>query len=188
MATTTTTTKSADSPAGTDLVDASIPHHLAAENLIKNHVIGAVSIAIVPIPLIDIAAVGALQLRMIHKLSDHYGKDFSNELVRSLIASLGGSFLGYGGGMMAMSLLKVVPGVGWMLGMVSVPVVSGAATYAIGKVFQKHFEEGGTIFDLTPAKVKAYADEQYERGVAIAKAARSAAKSEPASTNKSATA
>lgn len=188
MATTTTTTKSADSPAGTDLVDASIAHHLVAESLIKNHVIGAVSISIVPIPLIDIAAVGALQLRMIHKLSDHYGKDFSSELVRSVIASLGGSFLGYGAGMMAMSLFKVVPGFGWMLGMVSVPVVSGAATYAIGKVFQKHFEEGGTIFDLTPSKVKAYADEQYERGVAIAKAAKSAAKSDPASTNKSAAA
>lgn len=179
---TKTTADEAVGPAGAELVEADIPHHLAAENLIKNHVIAAVSVSIVPVPLIDIAAVSAIQLRMIHRLADHYGKDFSAELVRSLIASLGGSFLGYGAGMMAMSLLKVVPGVGWMLGMVSVPVVSGAATYAIGKVFVKHFEEGGTIFDLTPAKVKTYADQQFERGKAIAKAAKDAAKSKPATT------
>jgi hypothetical protein len=54
---------------------------------------------------------------------------------------------------------------------VSIPVMAGASTYAIGKVFVKHYEEGGTILDLNTEKLKAYYREQYEKGKAVAKAA-----------------
>jgi uncharacterized protein (DUF697 family) len=144
---------------------------LAADGIIKNYVIGAVSVGIVPVPFIDIAGATALQLRMIKKLSDLYEKDFSEEIVRSIIASLGGGFLGYGVGVMALSAVKTVPGIGWMVGMMSVPVFLGASTYAIGKVFVKHYDEGNTIFDLNVKAWKEYHREQLERGKAVAKAA-----------------
>jgi uncharacterized protein (DUF697 family) len=144
---------------------------LAADSIIKNYVIGAVSVGIVPIPFIDIAGATALQLRMIKKLSDLYKQDFSEEIVRSIIASLGGGFLGYGVGVMALSAIKTVPGIGWMMGMMSVPVFLGASTYAIGKVFAKHFDTGKTIFDLNVEAVKEFHREQLEKGKAIAKAA-----------------
>jgi uncharacterized protein (DUF697 family) len=163
--------------------EAGIERSLAAESMIKNYVIGAVSVSIVPVPIVDIAAVTALQLRMIQKLSELYGRPFSEELVRSMIASFGGSFLGYGAGMTAMSLLKIVPVFGWMLGMVSVPVVAGAATYAVGKVFVKHYEDGGSIFDLNPEKLKAFYRQQFERGKAMARAAAGKPASDPASAN-----
>lgn len=144
---------------------------LAADGIVKNYVIGAVSVGIVPIPFVDIAGVAALQLRMISKLSDLYKRDFSEEIVRSLIASLGGGFLGYGVGVMGLSAIKTVPGIGWMLGMVSVPIFLGASTYAIGKVFVKHYDEGGTIFDLNIEAYKEFKREQMEKGKAVAKAA-----------------
>jgi uncharacterized protein (DUF697 family) len=144
---------------------------LAADSIIKNYVIGAVSVGIVPVPFIDIAGATALQLRMIKKLSDLYKQDFSEEIVRSIIASLGGGFLGYGVGVMALSAIKTVPGIGWMMGMMSVPVFLGASTYAIGKVFAKHFDTGKTIFDLNVEAVKEFHREQLEKGKAIAKAA-----------------
>lgn len=144
---------------------------LAAESMVKNYVIGAVGVSIVPVPLVDIAAVSALQLRMIQKLSELYGKPFSEELVRSLIAAFGGSIAGYGAGMTAMSLVRIVPGIGWMLSLMSIPVLSGAATYAIGKVFIKHYEEGGSILDLNTDTLKAYYREQFEKGKAVARAA-----------------
>jgi uncharacterized protein (DUF697 family) len=144
---------------------------LAAESTIKNYVIGAVSVSIVPIPLVDVAAVTALQLRMIQKLSQLYKRPFSEEVVRSLIAALGGSIVGYSAGMVGMSMVRIVPVFGWMLSLVSIPVMAGASTYAIGKVFVKHYEEGGTILDLNTEKLKAYYREQYEKGKAVAKAA-----------------
>jgi len=36
------------------------------------------------------------------------------------------------------------------------PIVAGAATYAIGKVFVRHFASGGTFLTFNPEKVKDY--------------------------------
>jgi hypothetical protein len=48
------------------------------------------------------------------------------------------------------------------------PVISGASTYAIYKVFIQHFESGGTFLDLDPAKVKSYFAEQFTKGKKVA--------------------
>jgi len=136
----------------------------AAEGMIKNYVIASVGVAIVPVPLFDIAAVVAIQLRMVQKLSQHYDKPFSEKLGRSVIASLAGGILGVGIGGMAGSLMKAVPGIGWAIGMVSVPAFAGASTYAIGQTFIKHYEEGGSLLDLDAAKLKDYYRRQFKRG------------------------
>lgn len=147
---------------------------LVAENLIKDYVIAAVAASIVPVPLFDIAAVVAIELRMIQKLSELYGKPFSDGVGRSVIASLAGGVVGYGAGMaVAVSLTKLIPGVGWMMGMVSLPVLAGASTYAVGRVFVKHYEDGGDIFDLSTEAMSSYYKQQFEKGKALAAKARS---------------
>ncbi|MBR9970303.1 YcjF family protein [Magnetospirillum sulfuroxidans] len=151
---------------------------LVAENMIKNYVIGSVAAAIVPVPLFDIAAVVGIQLRMIQKLSELYGKPFSESLGRSIIASLAGGVVGYGAGMVvAVSLTKLIPGVGWMMGMVSLPVIAGGSTYAIGQVFMKHYENGGDISDLCAKSWSAFYQEQFEKGKELAVKAKAKAKS-----------
>lgn len=151
---------------------------LVAENMIKNYVLGSVAAAIVPVPLFDIAAVGAIQLRMIQKLSELYGKPFSESLGRSIIASLAGGVVGYGAGMaVAVSLTKLIPGVGWMMGMVSLPVIAGGSTYAIGQVFAKHYENGGDISDLCAKSWGTFYQEQFEKGKELATKAKAKAKS-----------
>lgn len=94
--------------------------------MVKSYVIASVGVAIVPIPLFDIAAVVAIQLRIIQKLSQHYDKPFSERLGRSVITSLAGGILGVGVGGVAGRPLKAVPGVGWAIGMASVPAFAGA--------------------------------------------------------------
>lgn len=141
---------------------------LSAESMVKTYVIAAVGAGIVPLPLLDVAAVAGIQLRMIQKLSEHYGKPFSAELGKSVITSLTGTLLGFGGGMVVASMLKFVPAVGWALGAAAVPVSAGAATYAIGKVFMKHYEDGGSLFDLDPKKLKAYYEQQFCKGKKLA--------------------
>ncbi len=142
---------------------------LIAESLVKDYVLASVAASIVPVPLFDIAAVVAIELRMIQKLSELYGKPFSEGVGRNVIMSLAGGVVGYGAGMaVAVSLTKLIPGIGWMMGMVSLPVLSGASTYAVGRVFIKHYEGGGDIFDLSTEAMRTYYKEQFEKGKALA--------------------
>lgn len=162
----------APEPANTDATAVEgegIARTLIAESLIKDYVIASVAASIVPVPLFDIAAVVAIELRMIQKLSELYGKPFSEGVGRSVIASLVGGVVGYGAGLaVAVSLTKLIPGVGWMLGMVSLPALSGGSTYAVGRVFVKHYESGGDIFDLSTEAMSSYYKEQFEKGKALA--------------------
>jgi uncharacterized protein (DUF697 family) len=142
---------------------------LKADNLIKNHVLGACAASMVPVPLFDVAAITAVQVRMIYKLAEMYDKTFSEHAVRNTIAALVGGTVGHGAGVMAaISLTKAIPGVGWMLGMISLPAVAGGATYAVGRVFARHFQEGGSVSDISVENVRSYYNEQLEKGKKIA--------------------
>lgn len=171
--TTETGAKPAAKPAAEAAAKVDIAHSLAADSTIKTYVIAAVAASVVPVPLFDIAAIAAVQLRMIQKISQLYGRPFSESLARNIISSLAGSVLGYGlGATVAISLAKIIPGVGWAIGMVSLPVVAGATTYALGRVFVRHYEDGGSIFDFNTTKMKAYYEEQFEKGKRIAEEAK----------------
>jgi uncharacterized protein (DUF697 family) len=160
----------------------SLEQRFKAESLIKNHVMAAGALSVVPLPLLDIAAITVVQLRMIQKLAAMYGKAFSESPVKNTIAGLAGGVVGHGAGVFtALSLAKVVPGLGWVFGMVSMPVVVGAATYAIGRVYLRHFEEGGSIYDITVDNVKGYYNEQLEKGKQVAEAARGRKRTETGS-------
>jgi hypothetical protein len=51
-------------------------------------------------------------------------------------------------------LAKFVPIIGSSLGAVSVPVISGALTHAVGHTFITHFEAGGTFSDFDPKSMR----------------------------------
>lgn len=176
----------ASKPAPT-LVEEGIAIGLTASNVIKDHVIASVAVGAVPVPLIDVAGIAAIQLRMIRKLSQLYGKPFSDSLSRSVIASLAGSFGGVAAGAIAGSVVKIVPGIGWMLSMASLPVIAGASTHAVGRVFVEHYEAGGSLHDLDTAKFKAYYREQFEKGKEMARKAKDEAKIRAAAVKDAAT-
>lgn len=146
---------------------------LAADNLIKDYVIGSIAASIVPVAFFDIAAVAAIQLRMIQKLSDLYGKPFSERMGRKVIYALAGSVLGFGAGyVVAASATKIIPGIGWMIGMVSLPVVAGGATFAVGRSIVQHYEEGGTLMDFDASRMRDFYKEQFEKGKEFARKAK----------------
>jgi len=141
------------------------------DGLIKNHVMMASAASLVPVPLFDIAAITGVQLRLIAKLANLHGKSFSESAARNTIAGLVGGVFGHGAGILtAISLIKFVPGFGWMLGAVSLPVVAGASTYAIGRVYARHFESGGSVYDISVESVRAYYNEQLKKGRRLARA------------------
>ena len=106
-----------------------------ADRIIKSHVVWAMGGGLIPVPLFDIAAVTAIQMDMLKELSELYKVDFSRATGKRFVSALTGStFVRLGA-----SLFKVVPGVGTILGGVSMSVMSGASTYAVGQVAKGAF-------------------------------------------------
>jgi len=105
---------------------------------------------LVPLPIVDIVAVGGLQVQMLRRLSQIYGIDFSENRGKALIAALAGTMIPTTSGIGAASALKFVPVVGLLASVFVMPVLSAGATYAIGKAFVQHFESGGTLLDFNP--------------------------------------
>ncbi|HKK74859.1 MAG TPA: DUF697 domain-containing protein [Saprospiraceae bacterium] len=137
-----------------------------ADTVIRNHVIWSMGASfIVPIPIADVFAVSALQLDMIRQLCRVYDRDFSESSGKAIITSLTSSIMARAG---ARSLIKLIPGIGTVIGGVAVSVFNGASTYALGQVFKRHFDSGGTILDFDPERLKKMYNEQFEKGKKVA--------------------
>jgi uncharacterized protein (DUF697 family) len=115
-----------------------------ARKIIKDYSMWSAGAGLVPLPVLDMAALAALELKMLKSLSAYYGMEFSGQKARAIVSALIG---GFHGGLITGSILKLVPFVGASL-MALTPVASGAITYAIGMVFMQHFESGGTLLDF----------------------------------------
>jgi len=149
-----------------------------AETVIRNHVIWSMGASfIVPIPVADVFAVSALQLDMIRQLCRVYDKDFSESSGKAIITSLTSSVMARAG---ARSLIKLIPGIGTVIGGVAVSVFNGGSTYALGQVFKRHFDSGGTILDFDPERLKKMYREQFEKGKKVAEQLRKDKKAQQA--------
>ncbi len=121
-----------------------------AESLIKNYVIVSLGLGLIPVPAADLAAFMALQVKLVHGLAKHYDVPFKESLGKSLVASL------LSGGTSALTVLglsslsKAIPVLGTLGGGAGVAISAGAFTYAVGQVFLKHFESGGTLLNFDP--------------------------------------
>jgi len=141
---------------------------LGTDRIIKNAVIAAMGVGLVPIPVVDLVGLVGIQLKMVHSLAQHYGVSFSEHLGRSLILSLVGGALPLSATVAASSLLKLIPGIGTLAGGATLAVSSGAITYAVGQVFAQHFESGGTLLDFDPARFRERFRQAMRQGEAVA--------------------
>lgn len=130
---------------------------------IENYSLGGVVVGIIPVPLVDLAGIAAVQLKMLHSLAELYEVPFSKELATSSIYSLLGSTVSVSmAPTIAASLTKFIPVVGSMLAAASLPILAGASTIALGKVFIQHFESGGTFLTFDPEKVREHYEQEYQ--------------------------
>jgi uncharacterized protein (DUF697 family) len=121
-----------------------------ASKLIDRFAIWAGVAGLIPLPIVDVVAVGGLQIQMLRRLSQIYGVAFSENRGKAVIASLAGSMIPATSGIGAASALKTVPIIGMLVSGFVMPVLSAGATYAIGKAFIQHFASGGTLLDFNP--------------------------------------
>ena len=135
---------------------------------VNKYVLWSMGAALIPVPLLDLGAVAGIQLKMLHYLSQHYGVKFKKNVGKSIIATLTGTLTtNVLKGSVLTSFIKSIPLVG-IIGSASMPIYSGAATYAIGRIFIQHFESGGTFLNFDPQKVKDHFAKLYEEGQKIA--------------------
>jgi uncharacterized protein (DUF697 family) len=138
-----------------------------ASQLVDRFSLWSGAAGLVPIPLIDIAAVAGVQLQMLRRLSEIYGVPFTENRGKSIIASLAGSVLPASTATSTAitfgSLVKGVPLIGTTIGALTMPALAVGATYIIGKVFIQHFASGGTLLDFNPPDYREFIKAQKEK-------------------------
>lgn len=137
----------------------------ALDRIIRGHVLWSMGAGLIPIPLFDIAAVTAIQMDALKKLAEEEGADYTTDGGKQFVTALtGGTFARLGA-----SLVKGIPGVGTVIGGLSMSAMSAASTYAICQVAITSFrsENGILLPDLDKAK-RLY-EKALEKGKAFVK-------------------
>lgn len=138
-----------------------------ANSVIKTHIIASLTLGLVPVPLFDVAALTATQMNMLRSLSELYDIPFDDADIKPMLMALVGGSLPVISLMGLSSAIKMIPGIGTLIGSASLAVTAGALTYAFGQVFVMHFESGGTFEDFDAKQAKAFFEREFEAGKAF---------------------
>ena len=136
-----------------------------ANDIVNNHIALAMGAGLIPVPWVDLAAITAVQLKLGKDLAEHYNVNYKEEQVKGIVVALLGAYTSTAAaGTAAAALAKTIPGFGSVVGIVTLPVVAGAITYAVGKVFVQHLESGGTFLSFKVPDVQAGFLREVEKG------------------------
>ncbi|MGC1234544.1 MAG: YcjF family protein [Xanthobacteraceae bacterium] len=118
-----------------------------ARKIIERHRTYAAVGGLMPLAIVNIASVTAVNLRMVRQLSELYQVPFQRDRARATIVSLIGGAAPSGFGLATSStLMWIVPG-GVLVGLGVSALAAGALTRAIGQVFVEGFENGALARD-----------------------------------------
>jgi uncharacterized protein (DUF697 family) len=99
----------------------------------------------IPVPLANAAALTALLMRMVQRLSKLYGVPFEKNRTRAVVIGLMGGALPTGFATIATSVVtSFVPGYN-LLGLAVSSVTSSAYARSIGQLYIEHFENGAAV-------------------------------------------
>lgn len=140
----------------------------AASVIIHRNVLWSLGACVVPVPILDVIGMTAVQVKLMNELSALYKAPFREALARKLAYSLLSGLGGYAVGMaVLLSLGKVIPGAGHVLSLATQQLLTGAFTYATGRVYVMHLETGGTLLDFDPRAVRAHFHREFAEGKRI---------------------
>lgn len=148
--------------------------------IIRKRVYGAMALGLAPIAVLDLVGLFAIQTELVSALAKKYDVPFSKDKAKSIIGTLLGSALPVALGPAAFSLLKAIPLVGMTAGAATMSIMGGGATYAVGRIFNRHFASGGTLLDMDAAKLKESFRTYYDEGKQYVKNLRKQAPKEEA--------
>lgn len=129
--------------------------------IIRYYAAWAAACGAVPAPMLDMALVAAVQVRMLKRLAAHHNVSYDESSGKALLGAVLGSALparlGFGG---IGTLVKAMPGIGTIAGMAVMPGFNFGATWALGRVFANHFAGGGTLQNANPVAMRSAFQEQ----------------------------
>ena len=137
----------------------------SADKIIRNHIVWSMGAGLIPVPIADFFAVSAIQLDMVRQMCKLYDVDFKETEGKAVISSMTSSGLARLG---TRAMIKFIPGIGSVLGGMTMAVLSGASSYASGEVFKKHFETGGTFLDFDTDRLTKMYKDKFEKGKKVA--------------------
>ena len=117
-----------------------------AMKIVKKHVLLSGGIGLIPAPFFDQIVIAGVLAKMLNDLCKLYGLEFTDHKIKAIVASaLGGAHSGWITYYLVNYLGKLAPGINAVGNFVTRPIISGAITFAIGKLFVFHFESGSWL-------------------------------------------
>ncbi len=142
-------------PAPAPAADPARERDARAERLVRRHAAVAAAIGLLPLPLIDMAALSAWQMKMLAGLFALYGRKYDAGRGRNLLAALAGGVVPVSAATGSLGyLLHLVPLVGPGLSLLALPGLAGAATLALGRLFSSHLSLGVDPLRLDPVLIR----------------------------------
>jgi uncharacterized protein (DUF697 family) len=111
-----------------------------ARKIVERHETYAVVGGLSPLPILNVAGVTAMVMRMVKQLSDLYGVPFERDRTRSLVIGIIGGSVPTGLGTVTASTLAFALSGSGLVGLAVTALTAGALTGGIGLVFIEHFE------------------------------------------------
>jgi len=131
---------------------------IEAHKIVQRRTLYAAGAGLLPFPIIDAALLLGIQITMIRSISQKYKVEFKENAVKSIIGSMVGT-------VGTLGVVKAVPVLGTIIGGLTAAAAAGAAaTYALGRVFTQHFDQGGTLLDFDPVKSREFFEKEFEEG------------------------
>ena len=122
-----------------------------ADTIVERHAAYAAVGGVIPLPIVNVAGITAVIVRMVKLLSALYGVPFERDRARTIVIGLMGGTMPTGlGAVTTSTLMYVLPGSA-LLGLAVSSVAAAACTRGIGRVFVEHFETGATDLLATRA-------------------------------------
>jgi uncharacterized protein (DUF697 family) len=135
-----------------------------ADKIITEKVLYAMGAGLIPVPIIDVITLTKVQIDMMKALSELYDADYYEVSGEALVTSITMGFFAKAGA----SLIKFIPVVGTIVGDAALAVISGASTYALGRVFIKYLKEEGTLMNIDIKEARVFYKKMYEKGKDVA--------------------
>lgn len=154
-----------------------------ALRLTRHYALWSMGGGMIPVIGIDIAAIIAVQIKLVREMSKVYGLEFKENRAKTVVTSLIGSLgiIPIGTGLL-FSAIKIIPIIGPLAATIALPISAGAVTFATGKAFIAHFESGGTFLNCNVAKMKAGYRRTFVEGKSVMQKVAQEASTPPAAT------
>jgi uncharacterized protein (DUF697 family) len=120
-----------------------------ARAIVERHATYSAADGLIPLPLVNVASVTAIILRMVKRLSTLYGVPFERDRARAIVVGLAGGATPTGLAAVTTSTLQYLVPASALIGLAVSSVAAVGCTRSIGRIFVEHFENGETLHEFS---------------------------------------